>query len=106
MQQKWMKSRTETNWIAVKKFRNYYSLKLKQAKTEFYTEKLLTCKGNTKKLYNSVNGLINREKYNPLPPNKSNKDLSEHLSNFFFNKIKQISDSLKQHNDFVPPTCN
>ena len=99
----WEKSRTEDNWKAVKKSRHEYCKQLKLAKKRFFTEKILSAKGDVKSLYNTINGLVKREKENPMPPNRPNHELAQHFANFFSNKVSKIADALKQYPDFVPP---
>ena len=102
----WEKSKSEDKWRAVKKSRHEYCKQLKHAKKSFFSEKVLSCysaKGNVKGLYNTINGLIKREKENPMPTNRSNHDLAQHFADFFSNKVSNIAEALKQYLDFVPP---
>ena len=63
----------------------------------------LEAKGDTKHLYNTINGLIKRSKTNPLPEGQSDKELADYFSEFFYNKIKKIADKLKDIPDYIPP---
>ena len=80
---KWSKSRNKDDWKAYKVLRNAYVKQLNEAKKDFYCSKIQSNKGNTKGLYNTVNGLINREKENPLAEG-SDQDLADKFSDFFF----------------------
>ena len=99
----WVKSLSEDKCRAVKKSRHEYCKQLKHAKKSFFTEKVLSSKGNVKGLCNTINGLIKREKENPMPTNRSNHDLAQHFADFFSNKVSKIAEALKQYPDFVPP---
>ena len=94
-QSQWMKKKNDNNWSNVKKTRNKYVCSLKQAKKNFYSNKVLECKGNSKALYNTINGLISRTKTNMLPEDKDNQELADHFSEYFHTKIEKIADALK-----------
>jgi hypothetical protein len=59
-------------------------------------------RGNTKQLYRIVNSEIGNKKPNPMPENKSDKDLADQFANFFLDKIKRIRDDLEDHDLYVP----
>ena len=63
----WSRSHTKENWLALKKSRNAYVNQLNEAKMTYYSELISNAKGDTRKLYNTVNGLTNRVKANPFP---------------------------------------
>ena len=62
----------------------------------------MECKNNTKKLYNTINGLVSRQKVDPLP-GRTSEELAAQFSDFSYNKIKDISDNLKQFANYLPP---
>ena len=99
----WNKSKSDDDWTAMKKCRAVYCKLLINSKSEFYSEKILEAKGDTKQLYNTINGLIDRSKTNPLPEGQSDKELADYFSEFFYNKIKKITDKLKDIPDYIPP---
>ena len=100
----WKKTRRNTDWIAVKNARNEYCKKLKLAKRAFFTKKVLESKGDTKKLYHTINGLIKRENENPLPANRSSQDLAQHFSDFFSQKVAKIASHLQNYPNYKPPS--
>ena len=80
----WNRDKNKEKWNAVIQSRKAYVKTLKVAKKDFYSDKVQQNKGNIKGLYNTVNGLINRDKENPLPEGRSDAELAEHFSNFFY----------------------
>ena len=67
----WSKDKSEENWSSVKLARNSYVRTLNTVKKDFYSSKIVECKNNTKKLYHTINGLVNCQKVNPLPDRPS-----------------------------------
>ena len=98
----WSQSHTNTDWSSIKRARNAYGSLLKKEKKLYYSSKVLENKGNIKKLYNTINGLGKREKINPLPENRTDRELAEHFSSFFHNKVKKIADYLEQFPNYTP----
>ena len=98
----WSQSHTNTDWSSIKRARNAYGSLLKKEKKLYYSSKVLENKGNIKKLYNTINGLVKREKINPLPENRTDRELAEHFSSFFHNKVKKIADYLEQFPNYTP----
>ena len=45
---------------------------------------------------------MKREKINPLPENRTDRELAEHFSSFFHNKVKKIADYLEQFPNYTP----
>ena len=68
----WTKTRCETDWQAVQKAHNAYVRALNQDKKLHFSTKISEAKGNTKKLYNTINGLTNRVNNNPMPEGYTN----------------------------------
>ena len=62
----WSMTHMNESWIAVKKSRNAYVNQLNKAKRSYYSELISNAKGDTQKLFNTVNGLTNRVKANPF----------------------------------------
>ena len=98
----WSQSDTNTDWSSVKRARNAYGSLLKKEKKLYYSSKVLENKGNIKKLYNTINGLVKREKINPLLENRTDRELAKHFSSFFHNKVKKITDYLEQFPNYTP----
>ena len=100
----WSRTHTKEYWLALKKSRNAYVNLLNEAKRTYYSELISNAKGDTRKLYNTVNGLTNRVKANPLPDGYTNQELADHFSDYFYNKIKTIADKMKHIPNYTPPT--
>ena len=45
---------------------------------------------------------MKREKINPLLENRTDRELAEHFSSFFHNKVKKIADYLEQFPNYTP----
>ena len=102
----WSKDESRENWTSVKAACNNYVRTLKMVKKDFYSNKILECKNNTKKLYHTIIGLVNREKVNPLPDRPSEElvaHFSDFFSDFFYDTVKIIPDKLKQFPNYIPP---
>ena len=69
---------------------------------------MLECKGNSKALYNTINGLISRTKTNMLPEDKDNQELADHFSEYryFHTKTERIADALKVKPKYHPKKRN
>ena len=59
------------------------------------------CKGNTKKLYQTLNILTGVKVENPLPEGKQDHELAEEFAEFFLSKIEKIRNNLQD----VPLYC-
>ena len=77
---------------------------MNKAKRTYYSKLISNGKGDTKKLYNTVNGLTNRVKANLLPDGYTDQELADHFSDYFYNKIKTIADKMKHIPNHTPPT--
>ena len=105
-QKSWSKTKCEVDWQAVRLSRNQYTRALQTAKRIFYSEKVIESKGNTKGLYTTINGLIDRQKTNPMPEDLSSKELADHFSDYFHNKIMKIRSKLEIIPDYEPTVRN
>ena len=100
----WSRTRMNESWLAVKKSMNAYVNQLNKAKRSYYSELISNAKGDTKKLFNTFNGLTNRVKANPLPEGYTDQELADHFSKYFYNKIKTIADKMNHIPNYSPPT--
>ena len=85
LEEKWLRYKFESCWIAFKKQWNLYYAKLSQSKKEALRSKIMDCQGDTKMLHKLVNNLTNKTVENLLPPGKSHADLANDFTNFFKN---------------------
>ena len=82
--------------------RKGYREALTNAKIACYSDQVKSSKGDTKKLYNLVYGLMGDVKCNPLPEHTDDAKLAEEFADFFIAKIQAIRDYLEHHNKFKP----
>ena len=66
------------------------TLLLKDAKTKYYTELILHCEGDSKKLFRVVNSLCKERSVNLLPSHTSPLQLADDFEDFFCSKISRI----------------
>ena len=74
---------------------------LQLEKKKHFSEKVMEVKGNTKQLYSTINGLIDRLKDNPLPNVPDNK-LGNEFLDFFYENVQKIQKHLEQFPDYQP----
>ena len=82
--------------------RKGYKEALTHAKIACYSDQIKSSKGDTKKLYNLVYGLMGDVKSNPLPDHTDDAKLAEEFADFFIAKIQAIRDDLEHHDKFKP----
>ena len=102
----WIKTQCETDWQAVQKAQNAYVKALNQAKKLHFSTKIREAKRNLKKLYNTINGLTNRVKNNPMPEGYTDQELANHFLDDFHNKVRTIADGMKHIPNYVPAIRN
>ena len=68
--------------------RNRYIWLLHYFKKQSVSKKVLDTKKDTKELFHLVNRLTGNTTQNPVPPNKTGKELAEDFAEFFLSKIK------------------
>ena len=86
----------------MKNVRKLYRKTLREKKSAHFKDAILSAKGNNKQLYAVTNGLMGKDRNNPLPPSNSNEDLSEDFANFFLNKTQKIRDELEHIEKYQP----
>ena len=98
----WKKYGTPETLTALKVERHKYKKMLRKSKIETIREKVNECAKDSKKLYKLVSELVGSKSENPMPPNRTDKELSEDFADFFMNKITKIRDSLNDHPCYTP----
>jgi hypothetical protein len=101
LEKQWRKSRGEADWIKYKTCRNTYRYFLELAKTKCYNDAVVECGQDTKKLFKTIMGLLNRTTNNPLPKIEPGI-LSEQFADYFYNKIVKIRRSLEGCDMYTP----
>ena len=92
--------RTYSTWLEFNSARKVYKEALTHAKIACYLDQIKSSKGDTKKLYNLVYGLMGDVKSNPLPDHTDDAKLAEEFADFFIAKIQAIRDDLEHHEKF------
>ena len=82
--------------------RKGYREALTNAKIACYSDQVKSSKGDTKKLYNLVYGLMGDVKCNPLLNHTDDAKLAKEFADFFIAKIQAIRDDLEHHDKFKP----
>ena len=77
------------HWKAYTAERNKYNRQLHYFKQQSVSKRILDCKNNAKELFLLVNKLTGNTAQNPLPPNKTNEELTEDFAGYFLSKIEK-----------------
>lgn len=93
----WIKSGTEEDAKIFKLFRSEYIRLCDAAKMSFYTNQVLKCEGDQKKLYKLILKLTEGEKVTSYPECNNNYELCETFNEFFLEKIDNIMNDI-EHN--------
>ena len=88
------RTKQDTDLLKYKDTRNEYVFELKNARSQYYNEKIMLAGHNQKELYSMVNGLLNRTKSNTLPDEQSDQSLAEAFNGYFLEKIRVIREQL------------
>ena len=83
-------TRKTTNGMPIGMRKRKYNNILKEAKKTTISEKIYAHNRDTKQLYKLVSEVTPSVKENPLPMGKSNNELAEEFTDFFWSKIQLI----------------
>ena len=87
----WKQSRSTADRLTLKTTLSRYYSSIRQAKQDHYANLINTCIGNPKKLWQTVNNILHRNKTSPLPMSPPpGTSLSTLFASFFKDKIEQI----------------
>ena len=89
----WRKYGKQHHWKAYTVERNKYNHQ-HYFKQQSLSKRILDCKNNAKELFLLVNKLMGNTAQNPLPPNKTDEELTEDFAGYFLSKIEKIRESL------------
>ena len=92
LERKWMRSRLEVDRQEFCKQRRIVNKLVDKAKTAYYSAQVDDCKGDQGKLFKIVNTLLHKSKGREcvLPTRKSDRELADKFSNYFYEKIQNI----------------
>ena len=87
----WKQTRSTADRLTLKTSLSKYYTSIRQAKEDHYSSLINTCIGNPKKLWQTVNNILHRNKPTPLPMSPPlGTSLSTMFASFFKDKIDQI----------------
>ena len=98
LEQRWRRSGTNADFLLFKNARNLYSVNLRNSKTFYFSNIFLDCGSDQRRIYKTINNLINGQSSNIYPSSDSNQHLPDSFSTFFESKINNIVSSI---NDIV-----
>ena len=117
LERKWRHSHNDEDLKAFKLQRNKVNNIMKNAKTQFYKDKIDQCEGDLKSLFNLCNKLLNCKPKTQYPNEDNDTEVANNFSSFFISKIDKIrlafktssspiEASHKQNHDAVQPFQN
>ena len=87
---KWLRSGKECDHRKFKEVRLEYIRSCNTAKTKYYTNEVLKCEGDQKKIYNLISNLTDGENIMTYPDCDNEFELCENFNKFFVEKIDKI----------------
>ena len=72
-----------------------YRKKLKERRSEFYSDKINTCEKGSKMLFKNLRKLTRLQKYTITPNFSNDEDVTERLSQYFIKKIECVREYIK-----------
>jgi hypothetical protein len=102
LERRWKKSGCSSDLVIYKDARILYRKYLKECKSSHFQAAITAAKGNTKKLYAVVRGLMGKQQSNPLPERSSDAALAQEFANYFTTKIEKIRNDLQHVPRYEP----
>ena len=93
----WRRNKTFLNRSRLRKQSNKCNTIINKAKCQFYTEVIQENSGDSKKLWQKVNGILHKKCDSVLPDSKNDKSLADTFSSFFSDKITRIRDGFQSY---------
>ena len=90
MERKWRSTRLTVHRELFTDQSDYVTTLCREAKQEYYLEKICDCGSDPKKLYKVMNELLHRIRDIVLPSHNSNKDMANQFSSFFLTKMRKL----------------
>ena len=101
-ERRWRKYRQDHQWLAYKADMRDYRATLKQHRQEIFSNIILECGRDNKKLYNAINSITGVKKSNLMPSGNSDLYLANTFADHFINKIQKIRDALSSAEIYDP----
>ena len=90
----WRCTKSDTDHQLYRTASSHTNKLLRQAKFDYFSNKVLECGNNQKALFSITNKLMQSDCSPQLPPHQSAADLSNTFAEFFISKVSLIRDSL------------
>ena len=81
-----------------KKARNAYTVAIKQARINYFSEKIKSSKNDSKSLYKVLNELSGNKKNTVLPSKDDEKETAEKMAQFYVDKVDNIRNKILTEN--------
>ncbi|KAJ8038928.1 hypothetical protein HOLleu_16491 [Holothuria leucospilota] len=88
------RTKTDTDFQTYKSKLNEYTSKLNQARRDFYSKAISDTLGNSKKLFQIMDKILDRKPASPLSPHKDAEILACNFGELFTDKINKIRQEL------------
>lgn len=110
---KFLKTRLSTDHLIFKSLRNRVTQQLRKARATFFLDLIRDAKGNSKKLWNSIDKLLGKEKHThqsiQLKVNGSilndSHAIAINFNDYFLNSVQQLSQTFPAIDPPQPSTC-
>ena len=89
-----------------RKAKNFYTLSLKRARINFFSQKIKSCANDSKNLYKVLNGLTGHKKDIILPNGDSESITAEKMSDFYVEKVSKIRKIIQDSGTPIKTTNN
>lgn len=97
LEDKYHKYKLDSIWDTYLSERRRYVNLVRRKKKMHFSSKVLEHKGDSKALHQLISSLTAANKDNPMPINKTNKELANEFLEFFIEKIQKIPNNLENH---------
>ncbi len=94
LERRWRRTGLQIDWEIYRDFRNKFNAKLNEFRNKQYSEMIEKNKEDPTTLFRVINKSLHRNQDSPMPPDLSNKELSERFSHFFADKIDKIREEI------------
>ena len=104
-ERKWQRSKLTVHRELYCQARDTLVSKIKQAKSNFFQNKISESSDQQKTLFSCLDKLLNKSNVSCLPEEKDSQKLANDIADYFTGKVTKIWDELlaTDHSDFTPP---
>jgi len=90
----WKRTHSALDWSSFKSLRNRYHNLILTPKKQYYSNLVSSSSDNRRRLWQTINKLLHRNFFSPLPTFTSANALADSLASFFTDKISKLRLSL------------